>query len=93
MENQWILGIGGSSSDDVFLFKARGTEAEIKNILRYLAMEEVAAANEGEFEYTSDVMEKDGLYLYNQFNSWHTDYVARLMSEVSTLTIADLKEE
>lgn len=91
---EWIIGIGGTDLDTVFFYTAKATKNELREILSLLANEEATIPEiRDSFEYTSDIVERqnsDGdvieLYIYNQFDRWHTDYCARPLSTVTCLT-------
>ena len=93
MEKQeWIIGIGGTDLDAVFFYTAKATKNELREILSLLANEEATIPEvRDSFEYTSDIVERQNsdaieLYVYNQFDRWHTDYCARPLSTVTCLT-------
>ena len=79
---KWIIAIGGSDVDGIFMFTKEGTKEEIKKYLVELAAKRVslyydASCWEYGTESVDEVAERcDGLYAYNVFTDSHEDYQA-----------------
>ena len=77
----WIIGIGGSLSDDVFMHTVYGTRSQVKDHLIKLIKEEIDD-NKDEYDFGSDTKrllkddDNEGIYGYTVFSDFHTDYKA-----------------
>ena len=89
---EWIVGIGGSETDNVLVYKATGSKAEIKRLLLKLVSDD---RKEDEdiwdtgTEKISEIKERaDGsLYAYGCYSDYHTDYTATPVETIETLPL------
>ncbi len=89
-EQNWLIGIGGSLADDVFIFRFQGTEEDVVAKLFELVQESREEDEESwDFgtESTNEVVKRDdgSLYAFGCYYDYHTDYVARPEDNIETL--------
>ena len=88
MENKqnWLIGIGGSTADDVWTSRVRGTKEQIKQHLLNLVEAEKAICPE-KWEHGTEKIEEiretspGHFYAYACFSDTHTDISAELEKE------------
>lgn len=93
----WIIGIGGSDTDDVDMYKFYGTKEEIKKcLLEKVINDQPTDNNENDYngwqygtDNINDIVERPNgsLYAYNCYTDNHTDYVALPLNKIIELEI------
>lgn len=86
--NEWLICIGGSATDDVFVSKFTGTEKEaVKRLMKIIT----DGQKEDDFDHGTKKLgslthDKRGYYGYNVFLDHHIDYRLTKVSDIEELS-------
>lgn len=96
-KHTWIVGVGGSETDGVYMERVYGTKKQVEKYLLELVKEDRSKDQDGWEHGTERVNEISSqnngtyLYAYGCYSDYHIDYVAAMEGEPKTLGKTSVK--